>query len=175
MQPEMNSSAQASGLKLPDRILHKLNARHGVTNTEGDEMRDDEQKEFSDTGSMAQRMAMRRRQRSEARHAARGGLGLEAMKVEDSKSGPPAWHGLGLRDMTVDPKTLWQDQMVQQRKNQIQVQMNREQYAMEQQMLAREKRELERHRARVEARRSAVARKESPATAFGVQSHLKVG
>lgn len=149
---------------LPERLQRKLNERHGVA-------RDD----MSGAGSMAQRMAMRRQQRSAERQAGLGGAGIEAMGIQDSRQGPPAWHGIGLRDQTVDAQRVWQEQMMQQRQHQMENSMQREQRIMEEQMLAREKRKVEQHKNRVEARRSAIARNESSAQALGVQSHLKVG
>ena len=160
---------------LPEHIQKKLDERHGMDRKKGATPPDTPNGDDSFAGgSMAQRLAARRQQRSAERTAGLGGKGIEVMRIEDSAVGPAAWHGLGLRDDTIDPQRVWQEQMMQQKQKQMETQMQREQKMMEERILEREKMKLEQHRARVEARRSAPARKESSAQALGVQSHLKI-
>ena len=163
---------------LPEHIQRKLNERHGVPSDYIEATLAGAPAASADApssgGSMAQRMAARRQQRSAERSPGLGGAGISAMVIEDSAKGPAAWHGQGLRDDTMNAQRVWQEQMMQQRQKQMETQMQREQRMLEERMLAREKDLAERQRKRVEARRSGPARKESSAQALGVQSHLKV-
>lgn len=152
---------QGSRPILPESIARKLEARYGKT------------EEAGPTGSgggdsLAGRVAARRQQRS----AERSAVAAAALMVEDSREGPPAWHGLGLRNDHTNPQRMWQEQMQQQRQKQMEMQMQREQDALQQRVLAQERKQLERQKARAEARsRSVCATSANPKS---VQSNLKV-
>ena len=156
---------QQSRPMLPEHIARKLNARYGksaMVDANGAAMREDSEFSESMNDSRAARMARRRQQRSAER--------TSSLVIEDSREGPPAFHGLGLRDDYTNPQRMWQEQMVQNRQQQMELQMQREQQALEQRLLANERRKLSQQKARADARRSAVAGTNAPK----VESHLKV-
>jgi hypothetical protein len=152
---------------LPEHVRARLDARYGKSaeTAEGSTANSG----ASGGESLAQRMARQRQERSKER------LASTSLTIEDSRQGPPAWHGLGLRDDFTNPQRMWQEQRMQQQQKMMETQMQREQRMIEQKIMEKEKRELERHRARAAARQRGPARKESSAQAQGVTSHLKVG
>ena len=108
---------QQSRPMLPEHIARKLNARYGksaMVDANGAAMREDSEFSESMNDSRAARMARRRQQRSAER--------TSSLVIEDSREGPPAFHGLGLRDDYTNPQRMWQEQMVQNRQRQMELQ-----------------------------------------------------
>jgi hypothetical protein len=142
---------------LPERIRDKLNARYGVHMEEDVAApRQAPTGTPSNNESMAQRMARRRQERSAERTA--------SLIIEDSREGPPAFHGLGLRDDYTNPQRMWQEQAMQNRQRSMENQMQREQAILQQRMIEKEKMQVERQK------RRAAAMGKKPG-----ETHLKVG
>lgn len=125
---------------LPESIRSRLDARYGKSG--------EDELSLDPTGtpageSMAARMARRRQQRSEQRTA--------AMSLEDARGGP-SWQGIGLRDVTINHQSQWQQQMQQNQQQMMEQQMQREQDALQQRLLAKEKLQMQRQKARAEAK-----------------------